>query len=82
MLLFRGDLPADSGAIAEIDQVAERSLDKRHARQLVNRPCGAQRHQPRQWNDRGVEISARNIDERNNESGNPGDGAVVVRTDG
>ena len=46
MLLFRGDLTADSGAIAKIDQVTELSLDKRHACQLVNRPCGAQRYQP------------------------------------
>ena len=28
MLLFRGDLTADSGAIADIEQVAELSLDK------------------------------------------------------
>ncbi len=28
MLLFRGALTADSGAIADIDQVAELSLDK------------------------------------------------------
>lgn len=29
MLLFRSALTADSGAIADIDQVAELSLDKR-----------------------------------------------------
>jgi hypothetical protein len=68
MLLFRGDLTADSGAIAHIDQVAGLSLDKqikqhvtsdRHACQLVNRPCGARRYQPTQRNDRGVQISGR-----------------------
>jgi hypothetical protein len=53
----------------------------KYAKQL-NRPCGAQRYQPTQQDDRDEEISGRNGDERNDESGIPVTVLFFVRTDG
>jgi|HubBroStandDraft_6_1064221.scaffolds.fasta_scaffold1579767_1 hypothetical protein len=73
MLLFRGDLTADSGAIADIGPSGRAESGQADL-------SGASLRENFSTRSGGVE-SGRNGDERNNESGNSGDGAVLGRTD-